>query len=301
MRRNNLRTLGIREIPRWWPLLVVPALIAVGATMWSLDRQEPSYTVTTKLMVVPLAQWDETFIGTSMVRDSGDASITAGTIAAHLDTYEAAAVAADFLGGDWTAEAIDAGVKVTAVDNSNIVDIEATAADPDIAVKLAEEFAQAALADRWRTLSAELDARIAAMGPLAAARPDAHDAATRLDTLKLIRQGGVDPTLRIDSTSPVMRHDPLPIGAAIGIATVGGLFIGLLAEFAIVRLRRRTDSTGDEPTVDEPAVDEPAAVEQAVVEPTDEEPAIDEPAAVEQTVVEPTDQHIHVYSSNGKG
>jgi hypothetical protein len=248
MRRNNPRTLGIRDILRWWPLLVVPALIAVGATMWSVHRQEPSYTVTTKVMVIPLAQWDETFIGTSLVRDSGDASITAATIAAHLDTYRAAAVAADYLGGDWTAEAVDAGVKVTAVDNSNIVTIEAKAADPDMAVKLAEEFAQAALADRWRTISAELDARIAAMGPLADAWPDASDAATRLDTLRVIRQGGVDPTLRIDSTSPVVRQDPLPIGVAIGVATVGGLFIGLLAEFAIVRLRSRTEPTVDEPT-----------------------------------------------------
>jgi hypothetical protein len=231
---------------RWWPVLLVPTLIAVGVTMWSLDRQEPSYRVTTTLMVVPLAQWDETFIGTSMVRDSGDASITAGTIAADLDTYRAAAVVADYLGDDWTAETVDADIKVSGVDNSNLVEIVATAEDPEQALKLSEGFAHATLADRWRTLSAELDERITAMAPLAAAHPDASEAAARLDTLRIIRRGGVDPTLQIKSTSPVVRQDPLPVGVSIAVAIVAGLFIGLIAEYAMVRRRGRTESTVEE-------------------------------------------------------
>jgi hypothetical protein len=201
-----------------------------------------------------------------MLRDSGDASITAKTIARNLDTYHAAAVAADYLGGSWTADAVDAGVKVSAVENSNLINIEAKGPDADKAVKLAEEFARATLADRWRTISRELDARISAMEPLAAARPDGSDAAARLDTLRLMRQGGMDPTMRINSTSPVVREDPLPVGVAIGVATVGGLFIGLLVEFAIIRMRSRPHATDDEPAA-----------------------------------VEPTDPRIDVYSPNGKG
>ncbi|MCV7418115.1 YveK family protein [Mycolicibacterium litorale] len=254
MTRHSSRSLGTREILRWWPVLLVPTLVAVGVTMWTLQRQEPSYRVTTTLMVVPLAQWDETFIGTSMVRDSGDASITAGTIAADLDTYRAAAVVADYLGGEATAEIVDAGVEVSAVENSNLIEIVATATDPESALKLSEEFAHATLADRWRALAAELDERIAVITPLAAARPDSSEAAMRLDTLRIVRRGGVDPTLQIKSTSPVVRDDPLPVGVSIAVAIAAGLFIGLVAEYAMVRRRGRTEPAIEELTDgDQPA------------------------------------------------
>ena len=97
---------------RRWPLVIIPALLAVGSSLWSASAQTPTYTATAKLVVIPLAQWDETFIGTSLVRDAGDAKRTAATLTALLDSRRAATVAADYLGANWTPEAVQAAIRV---------------------------------------------------------------------------------------------------------------------------------------------------------------------------------------------
>jgi hypothetical protein len=118
---TNQTSVGIRDIVRRWPLVIVLMLIALGAAFWSDSRQVPSYTATTRLVVVPLAQWDETFLGTSLLRDAGDASRTATTVAAELNSVRAATVAADYLGGDWTPDSVAAAVKVSVFEQTKVL------------------------------------------------------------------------------------------------------------------------------------------------------------------------------------
>ncbi|MDT5016986.1 MAG: hypothetical protein QOD39_3146 [Mycobacterium sp.] len=239
MTHHDSSTVGARSVLRWWPLIVLPAIIAVAAAIWTVSQQAPSYTAVTRLMVVPLAQWDETFLGTSLVRDSGDATATAKTTAALLDSQRTATAAAARMGEGWTPEAIDRAVKVSAVPGTNVVEIAAHSPDPKVAPQISEDFAKAVLAARWETISAELDARIAAVSAITAPDPNAGDASSRLQTLTLVRQAGVDPTLRIDATSAAVEDPQLPVVVVVGLAALGGAVLGLLCAMAAVQLRRR--------------------------------------------------------------
>ncbi len=251
-------SVGVREIVRYWPLVIVVTLIAVGAAIWSESRQAPSYTATTRLVVVPLPQWDESFLGTSLVRDSGDATRTAATVAAQLNSNHAATVTADYLGGGWTPNSVAAAVKVSVLENTNLIAIVARSADSENAAKLAEGFAKATLADRWRTISAELDARIAAITasmpgvPTDPNAPNADQWSARLQTVKMVRDAGSDPTIRIDSTSRPVRSKQLPVWVVMGLATAGGLFVGLLAAVGMAMLRRRINQQTGESPIDAP-------------------------------------------------
>lgn len=226
----------LREILRWWPLILIPTLIAVASAVWSASQQRPTYTATAQMEVVPLVQWDETFLGTSLVRDAGDAKRTATTVAALLNSHRAAASAANYLGSGWTPEAVDDAVTVSVVENANVIEVTAQTDDPDSAARVSEGFAKATLDDRWRTVAEELDARIAT---LKATNPLPDGAAARLETLTAIRDGGSDPTLRLTSTSPAVENPRSSTAMVVGLSAAGGLFIGLLAAAGMASLQRR--------------------------------------------------------------
>lgn len=248
MSKNDRPSPGVREIARWWPFIVLPALIAVAAGVWSASQQVPSYSASTRLEVLPLAQWDETFLGTSLVRDAGDPGLTAATTAALLDSRRTA-LSAQNLGDGSSHEEVAAAIKVSPVASTNVIEIVARATDAERAEQLSEGFAKAAMADRWRTISAELDGRIKAMTVAAADAPNDGEVSTRLQMLKVMRQSGSDPTLRISSTNAALRDEPMSIGLVAGLAAVTGLFIGLLAVFGFLRPRRSPHKAVSEPAL----------------------------------------------------
>ncbi len=231
-------SLEIRELARWWPLILVPTLIALAAAIWSVSQQQPTYTATTRLQVAPLSQYDETFLGTSLVRDAGDAKRTAITLAALLDSHQAATAAATQLGSSWTPQAVEDAIRISAVQNANLIDIAADTGDPDSAVRVSEAFAKATVEGRWRVIAAELDGRIATL--TAAVKESAlGETATRLQTLKVIREAGADPTLRLGPTTSAVQNAHQPAVVVLGLAAAGGLFIGVLAALGMTRWRRR--------------------------------------------------------------
>lgn len=247
--RHTRNSIGTREIARRWPLIVAVMVIAVGAAMWTQSRQVPSYTATTRVEVVPLPQWDETFLGTDLVRDSGDATRTAATVAVELNSARAATVTADYLGGGWTPESVAAAVKVSSFEQTNVVEIVARSASAEKAVKLSQAYATATLADRWRSISAQLDGRIAKIQASALANPAANtdtsntnplaaQQSDRLQTLHMIRESGADPTMRIESTGAAVGSKQLPTGVVLALAATGGLFVGSLAAAGMAALRR---------------------------------------------------------------
>ncbi|SEH50260.1 Chain length determinant protein [Mycolicibacterium rutilum] len=238
MTRHQARGFDVRALIRWWPLIVLPALIAAAAAYWSVSHQSPSYTAATRLAVVPLAQWDETFLGTSLVRDSGDAHSTAATTAELLDSPEP----------------VGRAITVSAVPDTNIVEVTARSASPHEAEQVSRTFVDDVLADRWRTIAAELDARIAALSVTTPADPNSGEASARLQTLTLIRQAGADPTLRIVATGAAVEEPRLPTVVILALAALGGAVVGTLCAFVAVRLRARA------PAVAAPArpPDEPA-------------------------------------------
>jgi hypothetical protein len=211
-------------------------------------------------MVVPLPQWDETFLGTDLIRDSGDATRTAPTLASELKSEHFAAAAARDLGGDWTPESVSSAVVITAEGLTNVIDITAQASNPDDATRLASGYANAAIADRWQTISAQVDKRIAAIagdaltgaGDQGGANPAAAEQASRLRTLAVVRDARADPTLRISATEPALRKAQMSIPVTVVLAVLGGLFVGGLTAAVLEflsgsRNRPSVDSNGTPP------------------------------------------------------
>lgn len=249
--RHNPPSCGVRDIVRRWPLNILPALVAVTAGLVSASQQAPSYSATTLVEVLPLLQDDKTFLGTSLLRDASDANLTAATTAAVLDSRRTA-VSAKSLGDGWTPETVAGAVRISAVPNTNVIEIVATAADPNRAQRLSESFAKATLADRWKKIAAELGGQIAAIGANPAPA-DASDAmAAPVQALKVTREAGSDPTIRVSSTSTAVRNQPMPVGLVIALTAAGGLVIGLLTVIGMLRLRRSRTTSPEAAPIQEP-------------------------------------------------
>lgn len=257
---NRIRAIRLRDIVRWWPLMLAATGVALLSAVWAHAHTAPVYTATTKLMVVPLPQWDETFLGTDLIRDSGDATRTAPTLASQLKSEHFAEVAARELGGDWTAESVSSAVVIIPEGETNVIDITAQASNPEAAARLASGYANAAIADRWQTISAQVDTRIAAiagdpltgLGDQAGANPAAAEQANRLRTLAVVRDARADPTLRVSATEPALRTVQMSISVIVVLAVLGGLFVGGLAAAVLESLsgsrnRPSVDSNGNPP------------------------------------------------------
>lgn len=258
MTRHQTAAVTPREVLRWWPLVLVVALLAVGAAFFSVGKQQPEYTAVTRLVVVPLVQWDETFLGTSLIRDGGDAHSTAATTAALLDTRAVAQATAEKLGGSWTSDSVDKAVTVAVAPDTNVIEISGQASTPQVAEQVSKAFAETALDRRWQQIAKELDARIAAVTATTAADPNAGEASTRLQTLNLIRAGGADPTLRIESSTPGVEDRRLPFAAVLGVAGAGGAFVGLVVAYLIARVRRRPATPAEHAQPESDAVSVPS-------------------------------------------
>lgn len=245
-------SITVADVLSRWPVIVAVMLIAVGSSIWSHSRQVPMYAAVSRIVIVPLAQWDNTFLGTSLVRDSGDATRTAVTVAAELNSRHAHSVTADYLAGKWTADSVAEAVKVSVFEETNVIEITATADTSSDAIKLADGFAAATMADRWKTISAELDSRIDSVSASAKAvgagearggdNPTAETQLATLETLRTIRDSGADPTMRVDSTTAALPMQQLPPWAMSGLAAAGGLVVGILCAAALAALRRPSAS-----------------------------------------------------------
>lgn len=243
---TDMKSIGLGAVLRWWPLIVGAMVIALSAAWWAHEHEVASYSSTTRLVVVPLPQWDETFLGTDLVRDSGDATRTTSTLAAGLKSDHYAEVTAGRLGGAWTAQSVAAAVKVSTPGELNIIEITAQSSDPNAAERLASEFAIAVTADRWQTIAAQLDAKIETLrsgifvlaGDQQGVNPGGAEQAARLQTLATVRDSGADPTLRISPTDRAVRAAGMSLGLTLMLAVLGGAAVGALSGVALEVLRR---------------------------------------------------------------
>jgi hypothetical protein len=165
-----------------------------------------------------------------------------------MNSVRAATVTADYLGHGWTPESVAAAVKVSPLEETNAIEIVARSTDKEEAAKLAEGYANATMADRWMSISAELDHRIAAIDQEIRSRPPVNDnqspdsfsddASARLQVLKMVRAVGSDPTMKMDSTTLATPTQQMPVWLVFGLAVGGGLFVGLLVAAGMALLRR---------------------------------------------------------------
>jgi glycosyltransferase involved in cell wall biosynthesis/capsular polysaccharide biosynthesis protein len=231
-----VRVSPLAEILRRWWLVLVITLAAVTASAIALASRAPSYNATATLLVSPLPQYDETFFGTTLVRDSGDATRTGSTVAQLVDTDAVAAATARRLGPSWTARSVRAAVDLKPVGETNLVAVTARGPDRAVVSQLAGTFARSALNVRWRAIRRELDERIAVLN---ARRQDAvldpEEFDRQISALDVVRRSGRDPTLRLQSVRQALPARQLSAPVVMVLALLGGLFLGALAAVGLGR------------------------------------------------------------------
>jgi Chain length determinant protein len=232
---------ALREVLRRWPVVLAVTLAALAAAAIALSQQEDSYTAAVRLVVTPLAQQDDAFLGTSLVRDAGDAARTTSTVAETMDSQRVYAETAGRMGDGWTAAEVADAVDVKPVAESNLVEVSAEASGRAEASGLATTFVDASLDLRWRTIAGQIRDRIATLDAL----PDADDVRHNRQLLAATLSSGADPTLTLKADEPRVSAQGISTAAVIALALVGGLFLGALAALGMSRLGGRVRSEGD--------------------------------------------------------
>jgi Mrp family chromosome partitioning ATPase/capsular polysaccharide biosynthesis protein len=212
--------------------LTTIAALAVAAAF--LATREPTFTSTAQLLVTPLPQDDRTFLGTTLLRDSGDPTRTVQTAAALVDSPLAAQRAARRLGNGMQQRTVEANVQVQPLGESNILSITASSTTADGAARLANEYAQSTLAVRGEEIRRQIDAVMQSVGP----DPTPGDSA-RLAELRAVRDRG-DPTLMLAQRAQAPGASTgAPAWLVLALAAIAGFTLGSIA--ALLMLRRIAD------------------------------------------------------------
>ena len=222
-------------------LVVLVVLVALGAGIAFVSLRSPRYEATAQLLITPLPQDDTTFRGLSLIRDTGDPARTAQTATALIDTRASATLAAKRLGDGFTADQVLADTDVTPLGDSDVLAVTAQAEGPDRAARIANEFADSALAARQRTLRAEVATAIAQ----AKTEPRSPAVLDRLTQLRSLTNGE-DPTLS-SSQRAVPPNSPagVPAPLVIVLSLLAGLTIGAGAALLLELLERRIRDEDD--------------------------------------------------------
>ena len=223
------------------PLVVVLVTLAtVGVAAALLATRAATYESSAQLLVSALPVDDRTFLGTALLRDSGDPTRTVQTAAALLASPRAAQETACRLGGGLTSDDVQQNIKVQPLGDSNILSVTASATSAAAATRLADQYVRSALAVRARQLRRQLVAAITAIG----LKPAASDAA-RLAELRAVRQRG-DPTLILSHAAETPRAATgAPAPLVLLLAAIAGFTLGSIAALLMERFDRRVRDSGE--------------------------------------------------------
>jgi capsular polysaccharide biosynthesis protein len=224
------------DIRRHWLVVVFVTVVVVAAAGVSLARRSPSYKSSATILVTPLPQWDETFLGTGLIRDAGDASLTALTVAQLLNSPTVAHKTAVSLGAGWTTASVRGAIDVKPISNTNVITIDARAGGREKAVALSTAYAKAALRVHWHAVAKQLDKRISVLTTVSRSAGGNSSLTHDLAVVRALRRGGFDPTLTFRHSGAARRTGASV--ATIGVlALLGGLLLGALGALGIETLR----------------------------------------------------------------
>jgi capsular polysaccharide biosynthesis protein len=224
------------DVRRHWPIALFVLVVVVAVAGVSLARRSPSYKASATMLVTPLPQWDETFLGTGLIRDAGDASLTASTVAQLLSSPSIARDTATGLGAGWTAASVTSAIAVKPISNTNVIAIDAHAGGREKAVVLVTAYAKAALRLHWQLIVGQLDNRIRILTTVSRSAGGNSDLIHDLAIVQALRRGGFDPTLTFRYSRAEGRTGA-SAGTIVVLALIGGLFLGALAALGAARLR----------------------------------------------------------------
>jgi Mrp family chromosome partitioning ATPase len=220
----------LRALRAHWLIASLIVLVAVAGAVAFVVRRTPEYHADAQLLVSPLEQANEAFLGLPFVRDSGDPTRTVQTAATLVDSQGAAAVAAGRLGPGWTTTRVEHATTVQPVGQSNVLQVQATADRAPLAARVANTYAQSIITFRRSDLKRLVAVRIAsAQAELNAIAdkqsPEALQIADRLSQLRTVADGS-DPTISISQQATVPTGSAnTPAWLIILLAALGGVVV----------------------------------------------------------------------------
>ena len=203
----------------------------LAGVLWSATR-ERTYEASAQILLTPLPETGRSLPRLPLLRVSSDRTRVAQTAASLIDSPAAAEATARTLGAGWTADRVAAAVDVQPDGESDVLSVTAAATDPQVASRLANAFARAALDARDEVLRpivtslvAETERELGAQED--SSSPVAVDLAERLADLRAIGTGG-DPTLSLtrEASAPSAAVGPPPWVLGI-LSLLAGLAVGV--------------------------------------------------------------------------
>jgi Mrp family chromosome partitioning ATPase/capsular polysaccharide biosynthesis protein len=233
----------LRALRRHWILIAAVTVIAGVIAAYSVSSGGETYEASASILVTPLPVGSSAVLGIGTVVDTGNPGQDIQTAAALVDSHEAAVGAAARLGRGWTANGVSSAVTVSPVGAADVLDITASASSGTDAARIANAFAQSAIAYRAKVVQAQisrtltgLDARLSTLPPTS---PEAQAIAAQVAQLRTIQGPGREPTM---SVSQIATPPGAPSGAApwliVVLAMAGGLILGCVAALGIEAFSR---------------------------------------------------------------
>ena len=222
------------------PLLVVAltCLAVLAALVFSTVREQ-TYEASAQIQVLPIPEGERTLPQLPLPRASSDRTRVIQTAASLVDTPAAARLTADNLGRGWTAERVAGAVDVLPEGESDILAVTAQASDPEVAGRVANEFAKSALDVRTRLIAPAVEALIANLERQLSEQPNASsplavDLAERIAGLRALNADDRDPTHALveDADSRGTPIGPSPSLLFI-VSLLAGLAVGLGAALVV--------------------------------------------------------------------
>jgi Mrp family chromosome partitioning ATPase/capsular polysaccharide biosynthesis protein len=232
--RDGALSSYVRAI-RAYPLLVAAiTLVAVAVCGIWLSSRAPRYIAQAQLLVTPLPNQDQLFLGVQLLRDAGDPTRTVQTAGTLIQSPSIADAAAARIGPGWTRTRVQDAVGVETVGESDVLGITAKADDPNLAARIANAYQDAALGVRRAEIRREVAAAIAGLDP-----QRSQLEAEKLAALRTVADGR-DPTLSISSRAvPPTSQTGKPKWMLEVIALIAGFVIAASAALLADRLGRR--------------------------------------------------------------
>jgi capsular exopolysaccharide synthesis family protein len=227
-------------------------LLALAAAIGWLAHRSPQYEAKAEILVSPLPQDDQTFLGIpDVLRDSpSDPTRTIQTAATFVDSPLAASLAARKVDHGYTLDSVQGAVTVEPQGESNILAVTAKVDDKKQAAQLANQFAAAALQVRGQHLKGEVQTQLNQLQARLRTVPRS-DAVTRSTIAAQVNQleaanNGKDPTLSLLENA---RVPSTPVGApawlVIALSLVAGFMVAMGTALLIELLDRHIRDTDE--------------------------------------------------------
>jgi capsular exopolysaccharide synthesis family protein len=242
----------LQSLREHWLLILTLVVGAVAAAALYSFTAEERFEAEADLIVTPVSASDETFLGTSVLRESGVQSNSVLTAARLIRTPDVAEAVREELGQDVGRDELLAMVEVEPISQSSIVAIIATAGDAERAAEIANAFAEAVVEQRSELFQNDIDVKIdrleSRLDEIAGDERLSGEAAAIQERLSHLRAlvGAQDPTIRVTSEalppeSPVWPRPMLTIAVALLAALLLGMGGALAIEFVNPRVDREDE------------------------------------------------------------